>query len=145
MAKNLIPEICKLLGVEVGERFKIRIKNADVINPTTYAILNSGTLCYYQTDDVLATSTTLTIQHLLNGYAEVIKLPWKPKEHESFWSFYLLPVRKTLIAARMLWNSENVSHLVFYKEGWVYRTREEAETALQKVAEELGVKYEIGI
>lgn len=142
MAKNLIPDVCKFLGVEVGERFKIHIKNADVINPTTYAILNSGTLCYYSGDDVSTTSTTLTIQHLLNGYAEIVKLPFKPKGGEIYYTFEL--ENNKLHADERRWVNGYIDCLAALKAGWVFRTREEAEEALPKVAEELGgVEYGI--
>lgn len=133
MGKNLIPDICKMLGVEVGEKFKIKGHTSETI----YSIEDDGHIevapCFL---------SNINLRRLLSGDFEIVKLSWEPKEKEKFWSFYFLP-NGFLMAAVRRWNSESIEHLALLKAGWVYRTQEEAEAALPKVAEELRVKYEL--
>ena len=39
MAKNLMPEIAKMLGVEIGERFKVRKEDSEIYYFTDVALL----------------------------------------------------------------------------------------------------------
>ena len=131
MAKNLIPEIAKMLGVELGEEFKFE---GDC---RTYWFdldgLHSGYhVARYETDVILRV--------LLCGDKEVIKLPWKPKMYEQYWTFDKLGQK--WIAVCSSWEKCPYEILLFDK-GWVFRTKEEAQTALPKVAKEMGVEYEL--
>lgn len=82
MAKNLIPEIAKMLGVELGEEFKVKGYKL------TYMITDDKGLM--ATDDSLETGWTpanALFIVLLNGKAEIVKIPWKPKMYEEYWTF----------------------------------------------------------
>lgn len=126
MAKNLIPEIAKMLGVELGEEFKI--KGYDRTYWFDLDGLHSGE---YAADDE-------DLHDLLCGVTEIIKLPWKPKEGEKYWSF--LP--GAWMVTWYTWDDSPID-FAFYKVGWVFRTKEEAEAALPAVAKELGVEYKL--
>lgn len=137
MSKNLIPEICKLLGLELGEEFKINI------NDEIYQITKEGMWRKKMNDEGnfdMWEEVPLCFIKLLAGGAEVVKLPWKPKKGDTYFSFELLG--DTWIVASSIWGGFPNEYALLDK-GWVYRTCAEAGTALPKVAAEMGVGYEI--
>ena len=72
MAKNLMPEVAKMLGVEMGERFKI--EGSKVYRITQLGLVNDENfICHSK------------LNSLLCGDVEIIKLPFKPKEGEPYW------------------------------------------------------------
>lgn len=135
MAKNLIPEIAKMLGVELGEEFKIKGYDG---------------LTYKLTDNWLELTTvdgqkTKWFDHgalssLLKGKMEIVKLPWKPKKGETYYTFELLGGKWIV---HLLWWAGSPNGYALLEKGWVYRTQEEAEAALPAVAAEMGVEYEL--
>lgn len=133
MAKNLIPEICKMLGVELGEEFKVEGDNR------TYWFdldgLHSGEYVAEDEDDAM-------LHDLLCGEVEIIKISWKPKLNERYWTFMSSLEGGKLYVLNYMWDN-SVIDVALHKVGWVYRTQEEAKSALSKVAKELGVEYEI--
>lgn len=136
MAKNLIPEIAKWLGVEIGEEFKIKGYDGLV-----YQFVDYGLKLSFQNDiGITAIPTNVALVNLLNGNDEIIKLPWKPTMYEEYWTFGKLG--KNLIVGTYEWKELPYEILLFDK-GWVYRTRAEAAAALPKVAAELGVEWEL--
>ena len=133
MAKNLIPEICKMLGVEIGEKFKIKGDGH------TYSIKLDGLHSdQYATEDDYA-----TLLDLLCGEAEIVKMPWKPKEGQTVYSFYSVGLDGVLKVVDFIWVNDIITFQALVKAGWVYKTRAEAEAALSAVAAEMGVEYEI--
>ena len=135
MAKNLIPEIAKMLGVEIGEEFKIKGYKL------TYMITDDKWLM--ATDDSPETGWTPSntlFAALLNGDAEIVKLPWKPKKGDAYYTFEIF--RGKWVVRSLWWTGAPCTYALLDK-GWVFRTKEEAEDALTKVAAEMGVEYEI--
>lgn len=131
MAKNLMYEICKMLGVELLEEFKVEGDNR------TYWFdldgLHSGEYVAEDEDDAM-------LHDLLCGEAEIVKLPWKPKIGEYYYTFSI-SVGKWIV--HLLWWIDSPNDYALLDKGWVFRTKEEAEDALTKVAAEMGVEYEI--
>ena len=136
MAKNLIPEIAKMLGVELGKEFEIK---------------GCKGLVYKFVDDELIVNSTydkgcsgltanMTLVSLLKGKREIVKLPWKPRKGDVYYSYALLG---DTWVVRPLWCGDFPNEYALFDNGWVYRTKEEAEAALPKVATEIGVKYEL--
>ena len=137
MAKNLIPEIAKMLGVEIGEEFKIKGYKL------TYMITDDKWLM--ATDDSPETGWTpanTLFADLLNGDAEIVKLPRKPKKGEKYWGFWYSQLNDAWLVILYTW-SNNPEDFAFYKAGWVFHTKEEAKAALPKVAAEFGVEYKL--
>ena len=132
MSKNLIPQIAQMLGVELFEEFKVEGDNR------TYWFdldgLHSGEYVVEDEDDAM-------LHDLLCGEDEIVKLPWKPKEGETYWTFVLCGV-ETWGVINYVW-SNGPSRMAVLKAGWVYKTCAEAEAALPKVAAEMGVGYEL--
>lgn len=145
MSKNLIPQIAAMLGLQLGEEFKVkgaadwmlfhfeehglRVRNVD-----KKVELSDGV------DSAL-------FERLLGGYLEIIKLPWKPKVGENYWTFAMLdndatPDKSTWSIGPSVWFAHPVDWALLDK-GWVFPTREEAEAALPAVAAEIGVEYKL--
>lgn len=133
---NLMPEVARMLGVELGEEFKIK-----GYGEVTYMIAdNKGLMATDDDPETEWTPANALFVALLNGEDEIVKLPWKPKERDIFYSFSTT-YGKWVVRSNM-WAGAPCDYALLDK-GWVYRTRAEAEDALPKVAAEMGVKYEL--
>lgn len=146
MSKNLIPEIAKMLGVELGEEFKIKGYDG---------------LIYKLTDAGLELTTvdgqkTKWFDHgalnsLLKGKMEIVKLPWKPKEGTEVYTFSFTTheYNSRFCPHKGIWYVTKWNWAGFpwqiaaLDKGWVFRTKQEAEAALPAVAKEMGVDYEL--
>lgn len=139
MAKNLIPEIARMLGVELGEEFKVvyKVGFEIICNFTKEGVFVHEEGCSGKHDKEL-------LIDIICGKAEIVKLPWKPKKGEKYYTFVLMV---TLMCDKWVVRSSRWDGLpneyALLDKGWVYRTKEEAEDALTKVAKEIGVEYEI--
>ena len=135
MAKNLIPEIAKMLGVELGEEFKIG---------------NNNVRFWFDLDGLHSEefeTADLTLYRLTCGKAEIVKQPWKPKADDKYWTFALrynnaAPDKRTWRIVPSIW-TEHPSDWALLDKGWVYKTKGEAIKALPTVAREAGVEYEL--
>lgn len=138
MAKNLIPEIAQMLGVEIGEEFKVKGDDE-----TTYIFTDDGLkLTYDGGIGIVEISSDAAFAALVNGKDEIVELPWKPKKGEKYWGFWYSSVNDAWLVLLYTWGN-NPADFALYKAGWVYRTKEEAEDALPAVAKELGVEYKL--
>lgn len=142
MAKNLIPEIARMLGVELGEEFELKDKQNNCVSTEIYKFSEDTLLYRYQDQDGYYTALSPTLYHLFRGDYEVIKLPWKPKKDEKYWGFWYSSVNDAWLVLLYTW-ANNPADFALYKAGWVYRTRAEAEAALPAVAKELDVEYKL--
>lgn len=137
MSKNFIPQIAEILGLRLGEEFKV--KGHDEL---TYVFTSDGLkLTYDNSIELSDIAAKVAFVALLTGKDEIVKLPWKPKHKDKYWTFYRNDHDK-LDVDWIIW-TEEIAELARLKAGWVFRTREEAEAALPKVAAEMGVEYEI--
>lgn len=136
MSKNLIPEIAKMLGVEIGEEFKIKGYKGLV-----YKFVDDE-LIVNSTDDkgCSGLAANMTLVSLLKGKREIVKLPWKPKLGSTFYSFEI--VYGKWVACSYTWVNSPHNYALLGK-GWVYRTEAEAQAALPKAAAEFGVEYKL--
>lgn len=77
MAKNIIPDIAKMLGVEIGEEFEVEGLDGryKLTEDSLRIILLSGKW---------ACASTATFYWLCKGKYKIIKLPFKPKYGEPF-------------------------------------------------------------
>ena len=135
MAKNLIPEIAKMLGVELGEEFKI--KGYDGL---TYKLTDAG--LELTTVDVQKTKwfDHGALNSLLKGKREIVKPPWQPKNGDVYFTFGLLGDKWVV---RSLWWGGFPEEYALLSKGWMYRTEKEVQAALPTVAKELGVEYKL--
>lgn len=142
MAKNLITQIAQMLGVAIGEEFKIKDKHGEFVSDKTYKFSENALMYFHQDDNIYRIVSRTTLCSLLNGNYEVVKLPWKPKEEEHYYTFTSTYKYTKWKIGLNCWHTEP-QNLAFLKAGWVFRTRQEAEAALPKVAAEFGVDYEL--
>lgn len=138
MSKNLIPEIAKMLGVELGEEFEIKGYKGLV-----YKFVDDE-LMVNSTDDKGCSGLTanMTLVSLLKGKREIVKLPWKPKKGDAYYTFVLMGDKWGVGVGSLHWGGFPNEYALLDK-GWVYRSRAEAQTALPAVAAEMGVDYKL--
>lgn len=74
MSKNLIPQIAQMLGVEIGEKFKIKGYNEPIYRFDADG-LKASFDNFSKKEEGLANAS---LGSLLAGNLEIIKLPWKP-------------------------------------------------------------------
>lgn len=136
MSKNLIPQIAKMLGVELGEEFQV--KGDDEM---TYIFTDDGLkITYAGGIEISQISTNSAFVALVMGEDEIVKLPWKPKKGEDYYTFG--GSDGSWRVSQQHWTCHPFD-LALFEKGWVYRTRAEAEAALHAVAAEIGVEYEL--
>ena len=135
MAKNLIPDVCKLLGVEVGEKFKI--------DKTTgiYKITKQGGILRKSDISEKWIDYNCYFDELFTATYKIVKLPWKPKRGDTYYSF--ANFGGTWEVDSYLWKGSSPIEYALIDKGWVYRTKEAAQAALPDVAKELGVEYDL--
>nr|DAE34246.1 MAG TPA: hypothetical protein [Caudoviricetes sp.] len=138
MSKNLIPQIAHMLGVELGEEFKIG--GYDDSNTRTYKFTAQGLrVKLVEHPEATEFNALAALNSLLVGDIEIVKLPWKPKMDERYWTFGLGVDGKWIVIARR-WEGYPCEFLLVDK-GWAYRREKEAKAALPSVAKELGVEF----
>ena len=136
MSKNLIPEIAKLLGVEVGEEFKVKDEDG-----LTYRFTDDGLKITYNGGvEISNISTNSAFVALVEGEDEVVKLSWKPKKGDVYFTFTLMGDKW---GTHSYWWGGFPDEYALLDKGWIYRSQAEAEAALPKVAAEMGVEYEL--
>ena len=116
MSKNLIPEIAKLLGVEIGEKFII--ENAE--HNLQVVLVADG--LHVTKDDFLGSSNSKLLQNVLCGLIEVKKLQWEPVKGDK----YFFPSLPKNCVVKLIW-TDNTYDYALKALGMVYRTREEAQ------------------
>lgn len=138
MAKNLIPDIAKMLGVELGEVFKVKGEEELTYRFTVDGLKlithdNSGI-------EIAEISANVAFAALVNGKDEIVKLPWKPKKGDAYFTFVLMGDKWGV--GSLHWGGFPNEYGLLEK-GWVYRTCAEAQSALPAVAKEIGAEYEL--
>ena len=156
MSKNLIPQIAELLGVELGEEFKIKdntgtldsvslnsvyaFAEQDSFEGPVLAVSTGESRPLYMPPRPLEPIALKVFELLCRGKCEIVKLPWKLKKGDAYFTFELLGDKWVV---RSFWWGGFPNEYALLDKGWVYRTRKEAEAALPAVAAEMGVDYEL--
>ena len=119
MAKKCMADVAKMLGVELGEKFKIDGSNL------IYKFFENG--LYF-----CCIEGWLPAKHqffdLIKGECNIVKLPWQPKHNETFYR----PARDFTGVTSEYWNNA-VSDFAFKEAGMIFRTAEECEAALPEL------------
>lgn len=127
MGKNLMPDVAKLLGVELGEEFIIENKD----HKETVVLAMDG-FHVIQPNNVVGPDHGKLLSKVLQGLFEVKKLPWEPKYKERYYRPNIIYKR----VSDVLWRGSALDYAL--KElGMIYRTREEAEAHLAEDYERL--------
>ena len=116
---NLMPEVAKLLGVEIGEEFIIQ--NADRKETVVLALDGFHVI---QPNDVLGPDHGKLLIKVLQGLYEVVKLPWEPKVGDKYYAIASTNNKKPYISL-YIWRGFVVDYTLWKLE-MIYRTEEEA-------------------
>ena len=127
MTKNLMPEIAKLLDVEIGEEFII--ENAE--RKETVVLAADG-LHVIQPNNVLSPDHGKLLSKVLQGLFEVKKIPYEPKFHE----LYFWPCAFDEVVKSERWRGDTFDYAMKLLE-MVYRTKAEAEAHFAEDYEKL--------
>ena len=137
MSKNLFPQIAEMLNVDIGEEFKLQ-----EIDNKIYKIELNG--FWQRTENQKCWDSMegsfFELNAILMGKRTVVKLPWKPKKGETYYTFELLNGKWIV---HLLWWIDSPNEYALLDKGWIYRSQAEAEAALPKVAAKLGVDYKL--
>ena len=141
---NLIPKICELLGVEIGEEFNAEHANIGKVltnskdEPVIFKFQNDGLYakCSYGSGDFFL----IGMGNFLKGDYEIVKLPFEPKDGETYYTvrFYA----NELVVCDREFRYE-MTPLADKYCGNCFRTKAEAEREKYNVYERLtGKKWE---
>lgn len=127
---NYIPQVAKMLGVEVGERFTVSEFDGEFYF-TSYGVYRSG---FGYDDEIL--------QSLLAGETQIKKLPWKPKERDRYFFPY---INSGVVSADYtIWQDNCDIDKQRLEANMVCRTREEAIAKANKMLEAIKMVQEWG-
>lgn len=119
---NYMKQIAEMLGVEIGERFKI--KELDFVSYI-------GTDGFFtELDDDTVSQDDARLVKLITGEWKMEKLPWKPKNGDHYW-YHEYDMGCAL--CRITW-SDSSYDLALYKLGKLYRTKAEAKARAEEDA-----------
>lgn len=136
-----MPEIAKMLGVEMGEEFyivnKIGSRASDLCGTETKYSLCDNKL---QGDNLGSVDGAWLLLSLINGSRFIVKLPFKPQRGEKYWvwrkDFY--NAKNVFVAQWIFWGGD-ITDRMFYMLGNCYRTEQEclADTAMKARVENM--------
>lgn len=121
---NYMAKIAEMLGVELGEVFCMKHSRFHQ-QLREYQITENGFLSRDNSCGEWSPYAAVDFERLFCGQIEIIKRPWKPKIHNSYWALFG-GVNDEPEALCTTWNG-SVFDLMYYKNGCVYRTKEECE------------------
>ena len=124
---NYMPEVLKMLGIEVGEKFYIL---GSLMSPFSF---NAN----YQLIDKDGDITNDRIKGLLTGESAIEKLPWKPNEDDPY--FFVMASGSINESS---WSGHVVDYSLFNTNN-CFRTSEEITPEIKKrILREMKEKYE---
>lgn len=142
---NLIPKIAEMLGVEIGEEFKLKQTNGD-IKSAKYRFRNIGDQTIYEHTDFCGDWTMCSAEEvglLVLGKHEIVKLPFEPKDGEQYWFIGLYDEKPTVM--HTIWNSADMTHYERKYSGNVFRGFDDSHKMQYEIYEKLtGRKWEEG-
>ncbi len=115
MSKNYMPEVAKMLGVELGERFKLN-DGTDM----DFMLAENGVWMF---NDGMQTVSDFVLGKMLRGDFKIIKKPWKPKNGDTC---YYVHWNGSIGSFRFA-NDDEFTIAMFYM-GNCFRAMTEAET-----------------
>lgn len=121
---NYMAKIAEMLGVELGEVFCMKHPRFHR-GLREYQITENGFLSRGHVCEEWSPYAAGDFERLFCGQLEVIKQPWKPKRDEKCWRIYAGYTTEPVVG-EFHWIG-SVEDLMYYKNGCVYRTKEECE------------------
>lgn len=128
MSKNHMPEVARMLGVEIEEEFDIFDNDGEKIVYSPYKITNNAIV------DCEGDTSRNLVCGLLTGEFTLQKYPWRPKEGEGY--YYIRSTDGFL--SRSTFHNVDTVDLALLNMGNCFPSKEAAETA----APEMMKKFE---
>ncbi|MFR3145428.1 MAG: hypothetical protein ACLTOT_14520 [Eubacterium callanderi] len=125
MGKNYMPEVAKMLGVEIEEPFDVLDEDGEVRDCSPYKFTNE-TMVDYAGDEV----NSWLLHCLLDGKYTIKKRPWRPKEGDTF--FYVLTNGEI---QKYVFEIDNIHTLMLFSFGNCFPTKAAAEAAVPEMLE----------
>ena len=122
---NHMEEVAKMLGVKMGEKFRIK-ESTDVV----YHFEKAGLI------DGIGSTCMTTLGYIISGAYHIEKFPWKPKNGDDYFVGTM-----GCSAAINSWRGDYFDYALYYT-GNCFRTSEEALTHAPEVIEKMRKKYE---
>ena len=113
---NYMAEVAKMLGVEIGEEFKIKQCYG------IFKISDTEGLLWKSLGQNERETRPQELRLVIKKAIDIVKLPWKPKNKEGY--YYPRTYEQEVFYA--LWVGSTLDYAM-YNLGMCYRTREEAE------------------
>lgn len=120
MAKNYMADVAKMLGVELGEEFKLTGYSG------TFMLTNKGIM--WLAPDKRRSREVFALEGLLIGRRELVRLPWQPKKGDE----YYYPGEGFNNICRALWGN-TVFGFAYKEAGLIFKTYEECKAALPEL------------
>ena len=134
---NLIPKICEMLGIEVGEEFKLHwngVEQTGIFRFTNYRLESK-----FKDKEDWGECSVLT--ELLNGGITIVKIPFEPKDGDRYFRIFLHSDGDIDVCSDT-WMDWTTDYMCKYC-GNCFRTKAEAEKHKYEVYERLtGKKWE---
>ena len=124
MSKNCMPEVAKMLGLEIGEEFNAFDEDGKKFAYGPYKITDNAIV------DCEVESSPSLLYNLLTGEYTLQKRPWRPKDREGYW---YITCNKDIY-----WDyfrTNNSCDLAFLNMGNCFPTKETAEAAVPEMLE----------
>ena len=121
---NYMAKIAEMLGVELGEVFCMNHKHFS-LRLREYKITSEGFWVSMPYSEEWVRLASDDFELLFSGKVEIIKPPWKPKKYDSYWVVCGGVDDEPEVLSTTWFGS--VHDLMYYKNGWAYRTKEECE------------------
>ena len=122
---NYMAEVAKLLGVELGESFKIT-SDTQGDYPSDYQNYYQFTEnnCFETSVDGVKweTATVIVLRGILMGDVRIIKLPWRPSRGDVYYMPSVTSIGKYI---KLFWTGSRNDE-GSYQQGLVLRTKKEA-------------------
>lgn len=130
--KNYIPEIIEMLGVEIGEKFRLK-DNGRGVMPDLYRFTETK-FEYFDTEEGWQESMRLT--DIILGESEIVRSPYEPKQGDNYWTIVWKKegATKFIEARSCTWGDVSVDYLRKIL-GLVYRSYADAEADKYKAFE----------
>ncbi|MBU5305640.1 hypothetical protein [Eubacterium callanderi] len=126
MSKNYMPEVARMLGLEIGEEFDILYKDGTATEIGPFKFTNE-TILDCDGDELQCWRLCC----LLTGDYTIQRRPWRPKEGEGY--YYIRSTDGFL--SRSTFHSVDADDLALLNMGNCFPTKEAAETAVPEMLE----------
>lgn len=130
---NYYKQIAEMLGLELGQEFRIIDSHERTIDAALFEITEDG---LFSKANNLSGKVTLMLDLILSGKCKAVPKQWKPKNGEQYWYY-----DSKNGAECSYWHGFNYDYYS-WKTGNCFRTEEETKTKGKEIMEELLKEYE---